>query len=314
MDKKRVSSETGGSQKKSRLSAAACVGVSLILWGYLRWFGPGQDMQLAGGLVEREGYGGTQKEQELIVSGLGEEEQTVTVKISPRVYTKEEADDVFYEAMEQLGEQILGENESLDAVTENLVLPSYLRENGVQVRWHSSEPELLSSSGTIEGEVLKRQEVLLQAELRTGDFQADFEIPVTLLPKSRSQEEQLLRTFSEELVRLDEQQKNEAYLKLPVEYQGKTLSYRPAEKQNYGVIPFLGILLAALFVLREDSERKEREKKREQLLLLDYAEMVSKLQVLVGAGMTVRNAWGRMVHDYENTDFRKERPVYEEMR
>lgn len=99
-----------------------------------------------------------------------------------------------------------------------------------------------------------------------------------------------------------------------MEYQGKTLSYRPAEKQNYGVIPFLGILLAALFVLREDSERKEREKKREQLLLLDYAEMVSKLQVLVGAGMTVRNAWGRMVHDYENTDFRKERPVYEEMR
>ena len=314
MDKKRVSSEAGGSQKKSRLSAAACVGVSLILWGYLKWFGPGQDMQLAGGLVEREGYGGTQKEQELIVSGLGEEEQTVTVKISPRVYTKEEADDVFYGAMEQLGEQILGENESLDAVTENLVLPSYLRESGVQIRWHSSEPELLSSSGMIEGEVLKRQEVLLQAELRTGDFQADFEIPVTLLPKSRSQEEQLLRTFSEELVRLDEQQKNEAYLKLPVEYQGKTLSYRPAEKQNYGVIPFLGILLAALFVLREDSERKEREKKREQLLLLDYAEMVSKLQVLVGAGMTVRNAWGRMVHDYENTDFRKERPVYEEMR
>lgn len=124
MDKKRVSSEAGGSQKKSRLSAAACVGVSLILWGYLRWFGPGQDMQLAGGLVEREDYGGTQKEQELIVSGLGEEEQTVTVKISPRVYTKEEADDVFYGAMEQLGEQILGENESLDAVTENLVLPS----------------------------------------------------------------------------------------------------------------------------------------------------------------------------------------------
>lgn len=80
------------------------------------------------------------------------------------------------------------------------------------------------------------------------------------------------------------------------------------------MIPFLGILMAALFVLREDSERKEREKKREQLLLLDYAEMVSKLQVLVGAGMTVRNAWGRMVHDYENTDFRKERPVYEEMR
>ncbi|MFR5730783.1 MAG: immunoglobulin-like domain-containing protein [Clostridium sp.] len=131
------------------------------------------------------------------------------------------------ELWRQLGEQILGENESLDAVTENLVLPSYLRESGVQIRWHSSEPELLSSSGIIEGEVLKRQEVLLQAELRTGDFQADFEIPVTLLPKSRSQEERLLRTFSEELVRLDEQQKNEAYLKLLCGISGKN-AFLPA--------------------------------------------------------------------------------------
>lgn len=50
------------------------------------------------------------------------------------------------------------------------------------------------------------------------------------------------------------------------------------------------------------------------MLLFDYAEVVSKLQVLVGAGMTVRNAWGRMVHDYEAAEFRKKRPAYEEMR
>lgn len=312
--KYRSRAPSGTVQKKNGILAAACVGVSLVLWGYLSWFQPEQDAQLSGGLVAREGYGGAQKEQELIVSGLGEEEQVVTVKVSPRVYTKEEADTVFYEVMEQLGEQILGKNESLDAVTENLVLPSYMRESGVRVRWHSSEPELLSSSGTIEREVLKKQEVLLQAELRTGDFQADFEIPVTLLPKSRSQEEELLQAFSEELVQMDERQKNGAYLKLPAEYQGKKLSYRSAEKQNYGAIPFLGILLAALLFLRGDSERKEQEKKREQQLLLDYAEVVSKLQVLVGAGMTVRNAWGRMVHDYEAAEFRKERPAYEEMR
>ena len=310
----RAPSETAGAQKKSWIMAAVCVGVSLILWGYLSWFRPDQDMQLSGGLVERDGYGGTQKEQELIVSGLGEEDQVVTVKVSPRVYTEEEADAVFYEVMDQLGEQILGENESLDAVTQDLVLPSYLRGSGVRVRWHSSEPELLSSSGTIEGEVLKKQEVLLQAELQTGDFRADFEIPVTLLPKSQSPQEQRLRAFSEELARMDEEQKNGEYLKLPTEYQGRKISYRPAEKQNYGVIPLLGTLLAVLLFLREDSERKEKEKKREQLLLLDYAEVVSKLQVLVGAGMTVRNAWGRMVHDYEAASFRKARPAYEEMR
>ena len=30
--------------------------------------------------------------------------------------------------------------------------------------------------------------------------------------------------------------------------------------------------------------------------------------------MTVRNAWGRMVHDYENVSGKKVRPAYEEMR
>ena len=35
-------------------------------------------------------------------------------------------------------------------------------------------------------------------------------------------------------------------------------------------------------------------------MLLDYAELVSKLMILVGAGMTIRSAWERMVKDYEH--------------
>lgn len=301
-------------QKKSRLPAAVCVGVSVLLWLYLSFGGKGADPKLSEGLLAREGYGGSSREEELLVYGLDEKEQALTVQVSPRVYTKEEADDVFDAAMEQLGEQILGENESLKAVTSDLILPTYLKESGVQIRWHSSEPDSLSSSGTIMTEVLKKQELLLQAELRTGDYRADYEIPVTLVPKPRSQEQELLRSLTDEVIRLDEEQKNEEYLKLPTEYQGKALSYRTAEKQNYSGILLMGAALAAILFLREDSKRKEQEKKREQMLLLDYAEVVSKLQVLVGAGMTVRNAWGRMVHDYEAAEFRKKRPAYEEMR
>ncbi len=299
---------------KRRLPAAICVGVSVLLWLYLSLFVKGADPKLSEGLLEREGYGGSSREEELFVCGLDEKEQALTVKVSPRVYTKEEADDVFDAVMEQLGEQILGENESLKAVTSDLVLPTYLKESGVQIRWHSSEPDSLSSSGTIVQEVLKNQELLLQAELRTGDYRANYEIPVTLVPKPRSQEQERLRSLTDEVTRLDEEQKNEEYLKLPTEYQGKALSYRTAEKQNYSGILLMGAALAAILFLREDSQRKEQEKKREQMLLFDYAEVVSKLQVLVGAGMTVRNAWGRMVHDYEAADFRKKRPAYEEMR
>ncbi len=313
---KRIKNSTkdNKTQTNSKILAAVCVGISVLLWVYLSFFWKDADPDLLAGLVERESYGGNLKEQELLVHGLGEKEQAVTVKVSPRVYTKEEADDVFYAAMEQLGEQILRENESLKTVTSDLVLPTYLKESGVQIRWHSSEPDVMSSSGTIVTEVEKEQELFLQAELRTGDYRADYEIPVTLVPKARSPEQELLRAFTDEVTRLDVQQKNEAYLKLPDSYRGKTLSYQNAEKQNYNVILLLGFVMAALLFLREDSQQKEQEKKRERMLLLDYAEVVSKLQVLVGAGMTVRNAWGRMVHDYEASGLKTERPAYEEMR
>lgn len=291
-----------------------CTMMGILLWGYLTYVQPDSNLELSKGTLERDVYGGTQIEQELIVSGLGKSEQTITVRVSPREYTKEEAERVFYEVMDRLSEQILGNNESLACVTENLKLPSYLSEEGIRIRWHSSEPEFLSSDGQLETEVTKKQDVILEAELSAGEYQAEFEIPVTLVPKAFSEEEAMLRGFQAEVERLDQQQKNGAQLQLPIQYEGRTLTYRNAEQKNYIVIPFLGVLLAALLLLRENSQQREKEKKREQQLLLDYAEMVSKLQVLIGAGMTVRNAWGRMVRDYETGKLKKSRPAYEEMR
>lgn len=312
-------SETGSEKgrkaaKNSRIAAAVCTVFGILLWVYLSWFQPDPEPYLAQGQVKRDGYGGSTKEQKLIVTGLEDGEQTITVTVSPRVYTREEADAVFYEAMESMEARICGKNESLQAVSQNLNLPSYLSEYGVRVRWHSSEPELLSSAGTVEAEIKRPQEVVLQAELSAGEYQADFQFPVTLVPESLTAEEQKRKQFAEELARLDGQQKYAEYLELPGKYQGKALSYRNAEKPNYVIIPFLGILIAALLLMQEESKQRELAKKREQQLLLDYAEVVSKLQVLVGAGMTVRNAWGRMVQDYAAVAGKHIRPAYEEMR
>lgn len=48
------------------------------------------------------------------------------------------------------------------------------------------------------------------------------------------------------------------------------------------MIPFLGVLMAALLLMQEESKQRELAKKREQRFFWDYAEVVSKLQVLVG--------------------------------
>lgn len=50
-------------------------------------------------------------------------------------------------------------------------------------------------------------------------------------------------------------------------------------------------------------------------MLLDYPEAVNKLTLFLGAGMTVKKAWRKMVSDYEEQkDLWGERYVYEEMK
>ena len=60
----------------------------------------------------------------------------------------------------------------------------------------------------------------------------------------------------------------------------------------------LGIWGALLLTAKERSTRQSGQKTEENQLLLDYPEVVSKLMIFLGAGMTVRTAWERIARDY----------------
>lgn len=263
----------------------------------------------------REGYGGGTKTYALLVEGLDDGGVPVTVEVSPRAYTGEEAENRFYAIMDGIEDVIRGENPSLMEVSKDLILPS--EEEGIRFRWQSSEPEYLSSQGKIRMEAEGPMEAVLYVTLSSGAYQADFEIPVRLIPPELSESQQKLRLLLEELRREDEEQKEEACLTLPEEQAGSRLSFRETAGADYRAIPLLGLALAGLLVVREREQEREKQKKREQELLLDHAELVSKLMVFIGAGMTVRSAWERTVKDYESglqTGRFKPKAAYEEMR
>ena len=61
----------------------------------------------------------------------------------------------------------------------------------------------------------------------------------------------------------------------------------------------MGPVCALLLWLREKQGMQTEEAARRRQLLLDYPEIVSKLMVFIGAGMTIRLAWENIVSDYE---------------
>ena len=303
-------------RKKQWILPTACSAGSIVLYGVLVISGSRASESLPGNRILRDGYAGLEEQYELLVDGMAQKAVPVTVQVSPRAYTQEEAMEAFYHLMDDIEDRIRGENRSLTEVESDLDLISRDKTTGIAVRWQSLEPELLSSMGKIMKPTESPRQVILSARLSVDGYHADFQVPVRLVPKTLSPDEQILAGLQREIERRNEEQKTDEYLVLPERVEGREISYRREKKENYIALPFLGIFLAFLLVIREREAEKEAEKLREKELLLDYAELVSKLMILVGAGMTIRSAWERMVKDYEHareTGKQKRQAAGEEM-
>lgn len=338
--------ETGAKYKKelnhrmkTRFQAIGCIAASLVLYGILTCLPQADSPVEPDGTILRDGYGGEDRRYELYVDGVLEEPFPLTVEVGARRYTSEEARQVFQVIMDGMEERIRGENVSLSEVRTSLILPTWLEEYGVRLRWSSSEPEILDSSGkiregaveagiaeagTTEAEAVGKgaakaangRTVLLSVQLTAEGYREEYELPVRILPPNRSRQQVLTDGLAREIRRREEAGITEEALTLPGEYEGKALRYRSAEESGYGVILLLGVILAALCYGKEQADEREREKNRERELLLDYPELLSKLMVLMGAGLTVRGAWERMVKDYEEAvrlGRQRRRAAYEEM-
>jgi hypothetical protein len=107
------------------------------------------------------------------------------------------------------------------------------------------------------------------------------------------------------------------YVELPDSISGAQITYsKPAEWSSVAVIILLGAAAAATIYLGEKKKKIDEAKKRTKELKRDYSEMIHKLALLMGAGMTVRMAWEHIVNEYRERlagGKTKKKYVYEEM-
>jgi len=302
-----------------------CVSAGFLLFFLAQCFAAPSSDLINSNYLKRSGYGKHTETYDITVDGLTGGKQKLSIPVSARKYSDDEADRAFDACMDYLSVQILGNNLSLDEVSENLSLPSGISKYGMRAEWTSSDINLLDSFGTVKNADLEvPAEITLKVHLSDGTGEgkhsADYELPVRIIPLNMSEKEKQTRSFLSYLKKQDNAQNTKEGLLLPSEFEGKSLTYSQAAKENYSILWILGIVCAVLFYFREILDRKKAGEKRKQQLLLDYPEIVSKLMVFIGAGMTIRLAWGSIVGDYEaalekykNSGIAGKRYAYEEM-
>lgn len=292
-----------------------CVAAGFLLCFLSSRFLPSERDLIGGSRLSRPNYGGSARSYEIVVEGLGEGSEELTIPVAPRSYLDEELNKVFASCMEELSVSILNGNLSLSEICTDLSLPSELPGYGIRLSWHSSDPEILSSFGEVRNDDLTEpRDTELHVNLREagGSRNADFILPVTILPPSRTEDESLRRSFLHYLEEADLDQAADAEFRLPEEYNGRRLYYSQRSAANYSMFWIGGILIALLLKLRDKESVKNEAAARRRELLLDYPEIVSKLMVFLGAGMTLRSSWEHIVTDYETSGGPK-RHAYEEM-
>lgn len=268
--------------------------------------------------LKRGTYGEGEVSYNLLVEGIGESTVSLDVQLEERIYTKDQAEDVFREIYENISADILGNNTSLKEVRENLNLITDLSGYGVRIRWSSDNPQYLDAFGEVHRLPLgvEEAEVVLGMELSDGIHRQTYELRVMVLPPILSEEEEAAGGLMDSIKNLDRTYRTEDGISLPREYDGKTLYYRDQEETDNRILLVLGVLLAGLCYAKDQSDKKELLKNRSHQMLLDYSEIVSKLMVFFGAGMTVFAAWERVVKDYEQSKEKQKKAVrhaYEEM-
>ena len=292
------------------------LGITLFIAGT---FVENQEINLKeGNTLFRNTYGQGDKEEVLWVEGLFDKPVPAALLLEERQYTKEDAERAFDPAYEVLKSIIQGENRSLDQVRTNLNLITRLDDYGMRINWYSDKRELLDTSGQVSGDACPKEgtDVFLTATLKAGQFSRDYIVKARLYPPDKTEEEQRMEGFTNMLSRLDSEQNMTDRLILPEHFGETKLSYKIKSDSSYWVFLLLGGVGAALIPLKNRQNKAEEKKKRERQMMLDYSEIVSKLVVLLGAGMPARNAWEKVVADYEKK-VRKSgiyRHAYEEMK
>ena len=268
--------------------------------------------------LPRGNYGAEDARYALVVEGLSDEETELLLPVRARRYREEELAIAAEACMEKLPLTVLNGNASLSEIRTKLSLPHFFPEEGLSASYLSSNPTLLDSYGNVNnGKLTDAVDVTLSVRLRDSPDREGllFVLPLTILPPARSAEEALRQDFLSYLEEEDGRQLHSASLSLPTAYRGRKLRYREKKKQESRLFFLLGAVAALLFLLKERQDRADKAAARREQLLLDYPELVSKLLVLLGAGMNARAALLSIASDYTEEQAKRKSPraAYEEL-
>lgn len=256
--------------------------------------------------------------QELVVTPEDGERQELDILVEPQKLTQKESRDLLNRTVEEMEAYILGDNASLEEVRSDLKLIRKVEGLPITIEWELDSYEALNMDGSIRPEKLTEEGIIvgMTGLLTCNEEEAVYQAYAKILPPILSAGEEFMQELSGKLDELQKKGEEQARKELPLQVNGRRLSWE--EKTSASPITVLILTFICMIALygAKDRELIQKTKERERQMRKDYARIVSKLVLLMGAGAAVRTAWEMIVGDYQIKREQNSQPLryaYEEM-
>ncbi|MDE7251498.1 MAG: type II secretion system F family protein [Acetatifactor sp.] len=253
-------------------------------------------------------------EEIVVEAALGDEREQFRIQMEPLRLDSQEAERYYQDFCSCLPGLIMGENTSLQEVRKDLELSENYEGYPFTVDWKSDFAEAVSSAGAVKRSE-QEAEVLLTANISYGEMEWEHKMIVKVLPEELSETERRHRDLERLLIDAEESSREEQVWALPESLEGEPVQWSRVVEDN-SLVLWAGAFVVSIvvYVLGDKDLHGELEKQREYMKR-EYPDIVHKMALYIGAGMTLQGAFQKVAAEYEQqkTVGKIRSPAYEEM-
>ena len=242
--------------------------------------------------------------------------------IKEAIPSEKQANELFEQAKEQIDKTFCEDGQNMEHVMGNVNMNDSYVSGSVEAEWNLSDYDTVDYEGNVLQEAFTCDEdeesgklIAASVSLSCGEYKQMYEFSFLVFPDKLDSGQKLIRDINRQLQK-EMEQPGTKELVLPKEINGKKLNWSKEKSSSVMKVALLEVVVIVLLFLSRKEKERNAIKDRNTKLQLEYPEIVSKMAVLMGSGMTVEQAWIRITARYSD-ERRKNKayilPAYEEM-
>ena len=240
--------------------------------------------------IERPGSDSVQSYVDLeLTDNSNSTKERFRLEVQPREYTDDEYSRALKQTRAYIDSVILGNNETKDYITKDLVFPKRDKETGLRITWETNMLTVINSEGVVHTkDIVDPINVDITATIRDNNHKDTYTTTVRVVNDTDMTDSEKAKV---EMLEIESDNRSKEEFEIPKEVGSVQISRDVETKEDREVLIFIfGFLLILMVAYYIFYRLKEKARLRDEEIGDSYYGFVNRLTIFLGAGFTLQRS------------------------